>query len=232
MGPIEIVFIVVWAIFGSIGLVRGVWRELGVTTMMLIALLLVQLLTTQFGARWDAVLGLLILDPSTHFVVKNLLALAFTVVMAFISYQGETFNFPGKGNNWFFSLGAGLLNGYLLAGSAWYYLQAAWLAGRAGGRAFHRLLPGDDEAPAAGGALMANPDPAGSLYDDHASHQMTEEIALDMQSEPPWARLLRGSPDSAPPHTSTWSASAARGFLPSPNCCCRWASRSPAPTNA
>ena len=30
------------------------------------------------------------------------------LIMAYISYEGETLTFPGKGSNWFFSLGAGL----------------------------------------------------------------------------------------------------------------------------
>jgi hypothetical protein len=62
--------------------------------------------------------------------VSALLACGAMLLVAFISYQGETLTFPGKGSNWFFSLGTGLLNGYLLAGSIWYYLNAAgWPGG-------------------------------------------------------------------------------------------------------
>ena len=42
MGPVEIVFIAVWLLFGFIGLVRGVWKELGVTVMLFIGLLFLQ----------------------------------------------------------------------------------------------------------------------------------------------------------------------------------------------
>ena len=34
-------------------------------------------------------------------------------------------SFPGKRGRIFFDLGSGLLNGYLFAGSLWYYLQEA-----------------------------------------------------------------------------------------------------------
>jgi hypothetical protein len=130
MGPVEIVFVSIWVVFGIIGVVRGVWRELGVTTMLLIALLLLQLLTGQFAKQWNAALGLFIADPGALKHAESLIAVAFLLVIAFISYQGDTLTFPGKGDNWFFSLGTGLLNGYLFAGSIWYYLDAAgWPGG-------------------------------------------------------------------------------------------------------
>ncbi len=46
-------------------------------------------------------------------------------MVAFISYQGQTLTFPGTGGSTFFDAGVGFLNGYLLAGSIWYYLQQA-----------------------------------------------------------------------------------------------------------
>ncbi len=130
MGPVEIVFLAVWVIFGIVGLVRGVWRELGVTTMLLIGLLLLQLLTGQFAKQWNTALGLFVTDPGALKVAQNLIAVAILLAMAFISYQGETLTFPDKGVNWFFSLGTGLLNGYLFAGSIWHYLYTAgWPGG-------------------------------------------------------------------------------------------------------
>jgi hypothetical protein len=56
---------------------------------------------------------------------KGLLFSAFLIVIIFISYHGETLSFPAKGKSHAFSLGSGLLNGYLFAGSVWYYLATA-----------------------------------------------------------------------------------------------------------
>ena len=47
------------------------------------------------------------------------------MLMTFISYQGVTLVFPIKSTSWFLGLGIGLINGYLFAGSMWYYLQRA-----------------------------------------------------------------------------------------------------------
>ena len=45
MGPIEIVFLLLVAVFIVIGIVRGYARELGVTTMLLIALFVLEFLS-------------------------------------------------------------------------------------------------------------------------------------------------------------------------------------------
>lgn len=133
MGPVEIVFVTIWVVFGVIGVARGLWRELGATTMLFIALLVLQLLTnpTAPGYKyWTAFLGLFVADPAAQQTTTSVLAIVFLLVMAYISYEGETLTFPNKGGNWFFSLGAGLLNGYLLAGGIWYYLdKAGWPGG-------------------------------------------------------------------------------------------------------
>ncbi len=136
MGPVEIVFVTVWIVFGIIGLARGLWRELGATTMLLIALLALQILTNPKAPGynyWQLFLGLFVTDPSAYQTVTSVIATIFLLLMAFISYEGETLTFPGKGSNWFFSLGAGLLNGYLFAGGIWYYLdKAGWPGGLIG----------------------------------------------------------------------------------------------------
>jgi hypothetical protein len=130
MGPVEIVFIAVWLLFGVIGLVRGVWKELGVTVMLFIGLLFLQVIAGPFAKYWTTFLGYFTTDPSTQKVISNMIAVAVMLIVAFISYQGEVLTYPGKGDNWFFSLGTGLLNGWLLAGSIWYYFNAAgWPGG-------------------------------------------------------------------------------------------------------
>jgi hypothetical protein len=130
MGPVEIIFIAIWLLFGVIGLVRGVWKELGVTVMLFIGLLFLQMLVGPLSKYWTTFLGFFTTDPTQQKVITDMFSIAVLLIIAFISYQGEILTYPGKGDNWFFSLGAGLLNGWLLAGSVWFYFnQAGWPGG-------------------------------------------------------------------------------------------------------
>ena len=128
MGPIELVFLVMIALFGIVGIVRGYARELGVTTMLLIGLWVLVFIDTELHIQFDRLLTMLVGDnTATQVTAKALIFCAFLTIIIFISYQGETLSFPGRGANHVFSLGAGLLNGYLYAGSLWYYLgNADW----------------------------------------------------------------------------------------------------------
>ena len=128
MGPIELVFLVMIALFGIVGVVRGYARELGVTTMLLIGLLVLVFIDKEFHAGLVRFLAALVGDSTmTQATTKALIFCVFLTIIIFISYQGETLSFPGRGANHVFGLGAGLLNGYLYAGSLWYYLgNANW----------------------------------------------------------------------------------------------------------
>ncbi len=126
MGPVELVFLTVFVIFGIIGVVRGYGKELGVTTMLLIALFVLEFLDERYQALVMRALAVFTgPDEGAQIAAKGLIYCAALVVVTFISYEGETLSFPGKPGKLFFDLGSGLLNGYLLAGSLWYYLQAA-----------------------------------------------------------------------------------------------------------
>ena len=48
MTPVEFVFLIMMLLFGIIGIVRGVAKELGVTIMLLVALMILQLMVTMF----------------------------------------------------------------------------------------------------------------------------------------------------------------------------------------
>lgn len=126
MGPIEVVFLVVLAIFTVIGIVRGFPRELGVTTMLLIALFVLEFFFERYLVSVDQALAIAtgqdVVTPARAWLYVIVL-----LVVTFISYQGQTLAFPGTGGRLFFDAGVGFLNGYLLAGSIWYYLaQAGW----------------------------------------------------------------------------------------------------------
>ncbi len=126
MGPIELIFLTLFVIFGIIGVIRGYGRELGVTTMLLLALCVLEFLSERYLIPLNKVLKIVARDdPATLADARSLLFCAILIVVAYISYEGETLSFPGKRGQLLFDLGSGLLNGYLFAGSLWYYLHAA-----------------------------------------------------------------------------------------------------------
>lgn len=126
MGPVEVVFLVVIAIFGAIGVVRGWQRELGVTTMLLLALFVVEfVLTTPVGERVESFLSGANVTEAQIIALQSMAAVGLLLLVTFISYQGLGLVYPGSGKNNFLSLMIGLVNGYLFAGSIWYYLARA-----------------------------------------------------------------------------------------------------------
>jgi hypothetical protein len=126
MAAVEITFVVLWLLWGFIGIVRGYPKELGVTTMLLFALGAVEFLNERYATRADQLLGFFVgADPTTQLATRVFLAVLFLSVIAFISYQGATLVFPGQAGKAFLDWLSGLLNGYLYVGSVWYYLNLA-----------------------------------------------------------------------------------------------------------
>ncbi len=128
MAPVEILFLLIVVIFGVVGAVRGFSREIGVTVMLLIALLILQLIDHLAPGARDRVLAFIAgPDPAAQLATRAIIYALFLIVVAFITYQGATLVFPTAGASGTLGLLAGLLNGWLFAGSIWYYLaQADW----------------------------------------------------------------------------------------------------------
>lgn len=126
MGPVESVFLVVIALFGAIGIVRGWSNELGVTTMLLLTLFVITFLfPTGTAGRVDALLLRVGVEENQLIVITSLIAVVLLLAVTFVSYQGVGLTYPGGKKNNLLSLLIGLVNGYLLAGSVWYYLERA-----------------------------------------------------------------------------------------------------------
>ena len=131
MGPIELVWAVILGFFVIFGIIRGYAKELGVTLVVLVALFVL----TQFGNRALAyltpgVFGFIGIETDSRemdLLHMGISLLAF-VGIVFAAYQGETLSFEGsprKGADGFLlSAAVGLVNGYLVAGTLWYYLDA------------------------------------------------------------------------------------------------------------
>jgi len=138
MGPVELTFFIVLGIFALIGAVRGVSRELGVTLMLLIGLMVLLLIDEYLLDNIYSFLN--VLFPGNTALQMSIVALintAFMIIIAYISYEGRTISFSsvpllsdfvkssGGSGGTFLGFLAGTVNGYLLAGTIWYYLACA-----------------------------------------------------------------------------------------------------------
>lgn len=130
MIPVEYLWLILVAVFGLVGMVRGLWRELGVTTILLLSLFVLKL-------SWERLVEDMIssvagqTDPA---VVKALFFGVTILFITFIAYEGFTLKFPiremkGLGKA-FLGLPGGLLNGYFIVGTVWDVVNQADYFGR------------------------------------------------------------------------------------------------------
>lgn len=133
MGPIELIFGSLLVVFIFIGVVRGYPKELGVTVTVLVALYLLiqidqrQAFVVSYAGRALGPIGVEVEEESIRRLVLFGLYTLFLVAMVFIAYQGVTLDFPGLRSSGpygvLLNVGSGLLNGYLVLGTIWYYLD-------------------------------------------------------------------------------------------------------------
>jgi hypothetical protein len=119
MIPIEYLWITLIIVLGIVGAARGLNRELGVTTILLLSLFVLKFAWRQLGARGVALVG----DRTSADIVMALYYIIIIGFVAIISYEGFSLAFPvrqmrgvGKG---LAGLPGGLLNGYLIFGTIW-----------------------------------------------------------------------------------------------------------------
>ena len=104
MGPVETIFLVVIGIFVAIALVRGYNKELGVTTMLMIALFVLEFLNERYQALVDQALGIV---TNQDTVLRPWLFVLFLLVITFISYQGRHARLSRPGQLTLFDVGVG-----------------------------------------------------------------------------------------------------------------------------
>jgi len=130
MGPLEILWACIIVFFVFFALVRGYAQELGVTTLIFAALFII----TQFGEKYvPAILVLIVqrtgsaaLSPRTQEHILSIFFSLFFIIVVFASYAGETFTLKGRSKTsgpaaLMLNILVGLLNGYLVAGTLWYF---------------------------------------------------------------------------------------------------------------
>ncbi|NUQ39596.1 MAG: hypothetical protein HUU23_17790 [Caldilineales bacterium] len=126
MGPLEVLWAIVVIFFLFIAFARGYGNELGVTTLIFVALFIITEFAQDYLPRiMTAVLqrtGGVIDDRASDHLLSTLLSVIFISIL-FASYAGATFTLPGISNrrNNLLNVLVGLLNGYLVAGTLWYF---------------------------------------------------------------------------------------------------------------
>ena len=130
MGPIEVLYITIGAIIVLIGLARGYVRDLGATLIILVAIFILTFFEEPISALITGGIEALFGEQSQdqlNLILSTTYTLAFTA-MVFTGYVGRTLTFPGKmaaqPGGFLLSLLVGLINGYLIAATLWYYQDA------------------------------------------------------------------------------------------------------------
>jgi len=127
MGPVELIYISIGLIVALIGLARGYVKELGSTLIILVAIFILTFFESQLSAvvtRIANAFGGAADTDATNLLLSAFYTIIF-VVIVFSAYAGTTLNFSGvpapPPQGTLISIAVGLLNGYLIAGTLWYY---------------------------------------------------------------------------------------------------------------
>lgn len=129
MVEIQELFVILIAVMGVVGMVRGFLRELGVTLVFVATLFaldrIIPIVNNFINNGGFGFLGLGHVPETQN--TDNILFVLFTALLlgaAFIAYQGETLAYEGKNPRGIVGTLLGLLigavNGYLLFGTLWW----------------------------------------------------------------------------------------------------------------
>lgn len=126
MGPVEVIFGVVAIFITLIGFARGYPKELGTTVIILASIFVLSFVQDRVLNLSDTVSDTLLGgDAAATDLLFSLFFEGLFIAIVFASYAGITLDFPGRAapppQGTLFSLAVGLLNGYLIAGTLWYY---------------------------------------------------------------------------------------------------------------
>ena len=131
MTPVEVLWISLALIFGIIGVVRGFLKELGVTLVLVVTLFGLTRFRDYTPRILEFINTTLKLPAVSQWINRDpvwLLFYSFAVLGAvFIAYQGYVITYPGENpkgiQGVLLALMVGLINGYLVAGSLWFYMK-------------------------------------------------------------------------------------------------------------
>ena len=124
VGPVQYLFIAIGIIIGLVGLARGYSKELGNSIIFMITIALLGFLQLRYEQSIAHFFSNLLGVDNVYLFMMLLFTITFAFVV-FSSYSGITFIYGTGGTTGFtgnlISLAVGLFNGYLVAGTLWYY---------------------------------------------------------------------------------------------------------------
>ncbi len=141
MLPLEVVFLLLVIIWAMIGAVRGFSREIGATIAIVMAMsglslfgpLLATAINKSFGNLGSFSIPLAESVPEGAkafcYAASPQQFIFYTIVfgvIVFMGYQGETLGLPtkvGKLSSGILGMFAGIVNGWMVAGNLWYFLD-------------------------------------------------------------------------------------------------------------
>jgi uncharacterized membrane protein required for colicin V production len=125
MIPVEYLWLALIVVFGVTGMVRGLWKELGVTTVILLSLFVLTFGWQQIGSKIVAAFP----GNTPAATIMAIYYIVPIVFVSFIAYEGITLKFPMREMRGFLKgllgLPGGLLNGYLIIGTIWDVVDRA-----------------------------------------------------------------------------------------------------------
>ncbi len=130
MTPVETLFIGLALVFGIIGVVRGFLKELGVTLVMVVTLFGLARLSNYMPKLLGTAASVLNTPINSWFDRPGVWLVFYLFVLigvVFIAYQGYVIKYPGNdprgAQGVLLGLMIGLINGYLIVGTAWHYIH-------------------------------------------------------------------------------------------------------------
>lgn len=131
MSPLEIQFLLIGAFIFLAALVRGYSKELGNTLVILGIIFILSFIEERIGGALEQVggerLGITSAESLEARQLQSALFIIVFLITVFSNYAGRIFDYggiPAKGVQGFiFTVLIGLLNGYLVSGTIWYYLD-------------------------------------------------------------------------------------------------------------
>ena len=126
MGSLELIFGIIVIFIMLVALARGYPLELGNTVIILATIFVFSFFETRLVNVFNRIgPGLVGGDAQTANLLLSAIFEILFISVVFASYAGITFDFPGRPMSAplgpLLTLAVGLLNGYLIAGTLWYY---------------------------------------------------------------------------------------------------------------
>jgi hypothetical protein len=124
MGTVQYIFLAIGLTIMFVGLARGYDKELGNSIILMITIAVFGFFEARYETRLVELAGSVLGVQNSNVFLFLFYSLIF-IGIVFSSYNGITFNYGGKPvtglGGQLISLGVGLFNGYLIAGTLWYY---------------------------------------------------------------------------------------------------------------